>query len=827
MSLQGMRAGQGARHGAARGWAALPLALVLSACGGGGEVASTPDPTPSPTPTPTPTGPVNADLLGPLKTESFANLAVRATGSFDSSLRPKVTAASTTATFRYDAAAQTYSLSSPSGSITFAKSEIDASQSSAMATVYAKRNGSTTDFLTVTKPGTSGTLTYRYVGSAFWEHSVVGTNSGSGTVDALVYGAPTADAAVPRTGSAIYALDVLGVRTTGAGTEPLVGSGTAAVEFASGQLVLTGTTIQTLGQPFTDNFRGSGTLASAGNGFSGKVTFSDFQVETGDFKGQFFGPDAGEIGLSFAAKSSNPSNSYDSVAVGTMTGRKSGTGALAFADGHPATPVILSTTAKEATFTSTAPIDDNDAAQTFGSVTQGDVAMTIAWDGSHYTLTTPAGTRTYTDYGYSRTPALNVATASYSATLTTYTATTSGGVQTNRFDNAVFGAVTPTASMPLAGTGHYGLSLRGYAVENGSKNILLASATGALDVNFTTGAIGLSGTMTLGESYYLATRFRTPDRVGALGGSGTLAASANNFSTSLTFDRYSGTLAGNFFGPKANEVAGTWQASGGSAGGTAFGTFQGIDSSRFGGFADQVLTKAFDYAPISQAELEYGYAMVQWTPSSGKYEFRPFSQVFGLSVVALDKSNIVAGKGTKLADYYALTDDSGSIEGLIAKHDGSGTTYSYLGFADITATIAADPTHPQRMLSYFGYPTVARPTSGSATYKGEAMGQGHVGALDYSGGVKGTSSFSANFDTGALTAKVALSTTEDTARTVGTFSQSGTMGSNGAFTLNDSRSVQTMMGQFFGPGAEEVGAHWSYQNGDALAINGIATARKN
>jgi hypothetical protein len=824
MALQGMRAGHGARRVTMRGWAALPLALVLSACGGGGEVASTPDPTPSPTPTPT--GPVNADLLGPLKTESFANLAVRATGSFDSSLRPKVTAAAATATFRYDAAAQTYSLSSPSGSITFAKSEIDASQSSAAATVYAKRNGSTTDFLTVTKAGTSGALTYRYVGSAFWEHSVVGTSSGSGTVDALVYGAPTIDAAVPRTGSAIYALDVLGVRTTGAGTEPLVGSGTAAVEFASGQLVLTGTIVKIPGQPFTDDFHGSGTLSSSANAISGTLQLGGIPDQTGTFNGQFYGPNADEIGLAFATKSTR-TDVYSSVAVGTMTGRKSGTGALAFADGHPATPVILTTTAREATFTSTAPINDNDAAQTFGSVTQGDAAMTITWDGSHYTLTTPAGTRTYTDYGSSRTPDLHVTTASYSATLTTYTATTSGGVQTNRFDNAVFGVATPTAAMPLAGTGHYGLSLQGYAVENGSKNILLASATGALDVNFTTGAIGLSGTMTLGESYYLATRFRTPDRVGALGGSGTLAASANNFSTSLTFDRYSGTLAGNFFGPKANEVAGTWQASGGSAGGAAFGTFQGIDSSRFGGFADQVLTKAFDYAPISQAELEYGYAMVQWTPSSGKYEFRPFSQVFGLSVVALDKSNIVAGKGTKLADYYALTDDSGSIEGLIAKHDGSGTTYSYLGFADITATIAADPTHPQRMLSYFGYATVARPTSGSATYKGEALGQGHVGALGYTGALKGTSSFAANFDTGALTAKVALSTTEDTARSVGTFSQSGTVGANGAFTLNDSRSVQTMMGQFFGPGAEEVGAHWSYQNGDVLAINGIATARKN
>ncbi|MFC3672916.1 transferrin-binding protein-like solute binding protein [Novosphingobium pokkalii] len=820
-----IRAGHGARRAAARWYATMPLALVLSACGGG-EVASTPNPTP--TPTPTPTGPVNADLLGPLKTESFANLAVRATGNFDTSLRPKVSASSVSATFRYDAAAQTYSLTSPSGSITFGKNEIDASQSSAAATVYAKRNGNTTDFLTVTKAGTSGTLTYRYVGSAFWEHSVVGTNSGSGTVDALVYGAPTADAAVPRTGSAIYALDVLGVTTTGAGTQPLVGSGTAAVEFASGQIVLTGTTVMMPGTPFTDNFHGSGALASAGNGFSGKVTFEDFQVETGDFKGQFFGPDASEIGLSFAAKSSNPSNTYDSVAVGTMTGRKSSTAALTFPDGHPATPVILTTTAKEATFTSTAPLTDNDASQSFGSVTQGDVAMTIAWDGSHYTLTTPAGTRTYVDNFYTGLRPLQVATGSYSATLTSYTATSSGGMQTHRLDNAVFGASTPVASVPLSGTGHYDLSLQGYAVENGRKNILLAWGNGALDVNFTTGALGLTGKMTLAEYYNLATRPAMPQRVGALTGSGTLAASTNSFSTSMAFESYTGALAGNFFGPKANEVAGTWQASGGSTGGTAMGTFRGSDASRFAGFTDQLQPKAFDYIPVSQRELDYGYAMLQWTPSSGTYEFRPFSQPFGISVFVLDKSDIVAGKGTALADYYAASDGNINYTGLIAKHDNSGMTYTYLGFADISATVAADATQPpRRLLSYFGYPTAARPTSGSATYKGEAMGQGHVAALGYTGAVSGTSSFSADFANGALTADLALSTTEATARTVGTFSQSGTMGANGAFTLSNSSGVQTMMGQLFGPGAEEVGARWSYQQGDALSIDGIAVARKN
>jgi hypothetical protein len=823
MVVARLRAGRIARRENRRLAATWPLALALSACGGGGEVASTPDPTPGPGPTPT--VPVNADLLGPLKTESFANLAVRATGQFDSSLHPKVSAAAATATFRYDAAAQTYSLSSPSGSITFAKNEIDASQSSPVATVYAKRNGNTTDFLTVTKAGKSGALTYRYVGSAFWEHSVVGSNSGNGTVDALVYGAPTADAAVPRSGSGTYALDVLGVRTTGAGTEPLVGSGTAAVEFVSGQIVLTGTTVAVPNTPFTDNFHGSGTLSASDNGISGTLNFGGIPDQTGTFNGKFYGPSAEEIGLAFATKSTR-TDVYSSASVGTMTGRKSGTGSLAFADGRPAAPVILTTTAKETTFTSTAPIDDNDTAQTFGKVTHGEGAMTIAWDGSHYTLTTPAGTRTYYDFGSGRTPALHVMTASYSATLTTYSETGSGGVQTNTFNNAVFGAATPVVSMPVSGTGHYGLSLSGYAVENGSKNIQLVSATGALDVDFATGAIGLSGKTTVHESYYLATRPSEPERSGTLSGTGTLAAGANNFATSLTFDRYNGTLEGNFFGPKANEVAGTWQASGGSVG-TAMGTFQGVDAARFAGFADQVLSKDFDYAPTSTDALDYGYALLKWTPSSGRYEIRPFSPGFGISVLTLDKSSIVASKSTKLADYYSAGDGSVSFTGLIAKHDNPGVTYSYLGFADITATIAADPAHPQRLLMYFGYPTVARPTSGSATYKGQAIGEGHVAALAYSGGIKGSSTFTANFDTGAMNAKIALSTDEATARTVGTFSQTGTMNASGAFDLNDSRGVNTMRGQLFGPGAEEVGARWTYQNGDALAINGIAVARKN
>ena len=110
----------------------LALAMTLTACGGGGggSVGSTPTPTPgTSTPTPTPVG-TNDDLLTPMVSENFANIAAVASGTFpkDGSL-PTLSATPETASISYDAGSQSYTVTAGARSQTFTPANIDSSLS--------------------------------------------------------------------------------------------------------------------------------------------------------------------------------------------------------------------------------------------------------------------------------------------------------------------------------------------------------------------------------------------------------------------------------------------------------------------------------------------------------------------------------------------------------------------------------------------------------------------------------------------------------------------------------------------------------------------------
>jgi hypothetical protein len=239
------------------------MALTLSACGGGG-VNSTPTPTPTPgtptptpttgtptpTPTPTPSVGANDDLLAPLVSESFTNVASRAQGTVTTSGATNTSTQAITASISYNSGNQSYTLSTPNGSITFGPSDIDATQSSPGAVVYSKNGGK--DSLTLTKPGTSGPLTYKYVGGAFWQRSTQNSSTSLGvSIDSIVYGVETQPGNVPTSGKANYDIDLIGARTTTNDLIGLAGTGTAAVDFASGKILVVGDI--TIGSSFGTN----------------------------------------------------------------------------------------------------------------------------------------------------------------------------------------------------------------------------------------------------------------------------------------------------------------------------------------------------------------------------------------------------------------------------------------------------------------------------------------------------------------------------------------------------------------------------------------------
>lgn len=263
--------------------------------------------------------------MRPLVSENFTNDAATAAGRFPGN-GDSVTGSSANSSalaINYDAASQSYSVSTGSRLQIFGAAQFDAAQSSATLDVYSRTSGNLTESLSLTKPGTSGALTYQYVGSGFWQRAAQNGALVDFTFDAFTYGVETPDAAVPRTGTAGYAVDLIGARAWG-GAMAMTGTGALNVDFATGNIVsngrLTSYTSDT-NQPYsTVDYSASAALAASANRFNGSFRFTDFQNFNGGWNGRFYGPEAQEVGASWYVTSPD-----GQVATGTMMGRKSGT----------------------------------------------------------------------------------------------------------------------------------------------------------------------------------------------------------------------------------------------------------------------------------------------------------------------------------------------------------------------------------------------------------------------------------------------------------------------------------------------------------------------
>jgi hypothetical protein len=312
--------------------AAVGMGLSLAACGEG-SVGSTPAPTPSPTPTPTPTPTppptgTNSSLLAPLLSETFSNDATTSSGTFPAAT--SLTAAPSTLTISYNQTNQTYTILTQDRTQSFAATDRDATQSSAEQTTFKKVNGTTTDLLTLTNPGSSGRYLYTYVGAGFWQRSVQGASTVAGTFDSFTYGVTTPSASVPRSGSASYDFDVLGVLARSSGIAPygMNGSGTMSVDFAAGQFNATGTAFlvdTTTGSTIEGSaLTASGTLGS-GNSLTGSFVYDPLGSRyVGGLVGRFYGPAAQEFG---AAVYGIPQNqAFPGAMSAALIGRKSAAG---------------------------------------------------------------------------------------------------------------------------------------------------------------------------------------------------------------------------------------------------------------------------------------------------------------------------------------------------------------------------------------------------------------------------------------------------------------------------------------------------------------------
>lgn len=294
---------------------AMPLcALFTAACGGGG-VNSTPAPPPNPTPTPT-----NASLLDLRHSESFTNNAASATGKFhsDGRVATDATAKGAQLTISYDAVTRSYAVSTQGRSQTFRQPDIDASQSSNGITVFSRTSGSLIESLSLTNPGTAGALTYQYVGAGFWQRARTNISTVDFSFDAFTYGVETPDANLPRTGTAAYAVDLIGASTSGIPLA-LAGDGTLQVDFADGSILSKGTM-----RSFSDTgvviatgaYIADGKLSANSNAFSGTFGFGGLGAFSGNWQGRFYGDGAQEIGSVWYATAPT-----GEIATGVLVGR--------------------------------------------------------------------------------------------------------------------------------------------------------------------------------------------------------------------------------------------------------------------------------------------------------------------------------------------------------------------------------------------------------------------------------------------------------------------------------------------------------------------------
>ena len=165
-----------------------------------------------------------------------------------------------------------------------------------------------------------GSLTYQYVGAGYYQRTTQTSSTISATIDAFVYGVPTPDATVRRTGAARYDVDILGVYAFTDQPVSMRGTGTLDIDFETFRIITNGSYTEvstTTGlQTGTGGFQGTATLSSTANSFSGPVLVGSINAT---MNGLLFGPNSQEVGATIAG--TDPLNGI--AVVATLLGRKS------------------------------------------------------------------------------------------------------------------------------------------------------------------------------------------------------------------------------------------------------------------------------------------------------------------------------------------------------------------------------------------------------------------------------------------------------------------------------------------------------------------------
>lgn len=514
--------------------------------------------------------------MGTLKSESFTGDGANSAGRFYSDARPveNGTAGYGTLSISYNAATQSYTISAAGRSATFAPADLVVSGSSDF--VSFEKIGATSQALTMTRPGTSGPLTYQYVSGGAWERATQSSGVLDFSYDPFTFGVETPDAALRRTGTGTYAVSLVGARAMDA-PYAMAGSGTMQVDFQRGALsssgVLTSIDVSTGLIKSIGIFFGEADLASTMNAFSGTFSMDDGKRFTGGWTGRFYGPTSQEVGAAWHLASAD-----GEVAAGYMLGREDGSIApfnstltdLTFGEGFAhrfsqlaytdlgggrsaANAELLRSDGAFAVDPENGQFSYIDGARSintqFGpaarvageSTSAVDVYRITGSDGLAYTLTlnkagagNPAIALTYASFGHWE---------------------KAQGASTDRLDRWFAWGIRTNGFQIPTGTGHFDGIVRGTAVRFNGGEVYSLSGTSSFDMNFSagsfTGSLNPIGTSLANGS--------TRD-FGTFGiASGVIDLDAGlNANIVNGSNAYLGFFEGALFGPHATELGGSF-----------------------------------------------------------------------------------------------------------------------------------------------------------------------------------------------------------------------------------------------------------------------------
>lgn len=293
----------------------LSVAFFLTACGGGGStgvVSSTPAPAPTPTPAATstsgPTGGGNGSLTSLQASETFSGLGAvnRFTANTSTGATSNRQAMSTgPVQVRYDASSGAYTIATGTlPDVTFSPADRSSAGSTAVISAYGKTSGTKTDNLALFNPGSGNTqLALTYASYGGWQSTSPTGSSSDVATTFFVYGIKTAPNDLPTTGTAAYKTTLDGLFAGNGGLYTLSGSSAILADFATGTIDFS---MSPRGRNIVDgsakdfgDLLGSGTIGSGTAAFTGTSDAPSVSGYSASLSGQFFGPQAAEVGAAF------------------------------------------------------------------------------------------------------------------------------------------------------------------------------------------------------------------------------------------------------------------------------------------------------------------------------------------------------------------------------------------------------------------------------------------------------------------------------------------------------------------------------------------------